>query len=58
MGRSKLWDENMLARFPVGTFERIATLLKTSETKMDFVRLAVEREINRRIRAEARKNKA
>ncbi|WP_244563695.1 YlcI/YnfO family protein [Ensifer aridi] len=51
MGRKKQWAEDMQARFPEGTFERIAALLEGKEDRTDFVRAAVEREIKRRERA-------
>lgn len=48
MGRKKRWAEDMVARFPEGTFERIAAVLEEDEDRTDFVREAVEREIKRR----------
>jgi hypothetical protein len=48
MGRTKRWDEDMLARFPAGTFARIAAALNADEDRTDFVRGAVERELERR----------
>lgn len=50
MGRKKLWSEDMQARFEDGTFERIDAVLEESESRTDFVRLAVERELKRRER--------
>lgn len=50
MGRKKLWGEEMQARFPDGTFDRIAALLAKGEDRTEFVREAVEREIKRRER--------
>jgi hypothetical protein len=44
----------MQARFPKGTFARIAAVLKQFEDRTDLVREAVEREIQRR---EAEKKK-
>jgi hypothetical protein len=38
----------MVARFEEGTFERMESALKEGETKTDFVREAVERELKRR----------
>jgi hypothetical protein len=38
----------MLARFPEGTFERIEAVLAEREDRTDFVRAAVERELERR----------
>ena len=44
----------MGAKFPAGTFERIAEVLGEDEDRTDFVRLAVEREIERRQKAAER----
>lgn len=38
----------MQARFPEGTFARIAAVLSESEDRTDFVRQAVEAELERR----------
>lgn len=38
----------MQARFPEGTFARIVPVLEEGEDRTDFVRHAVEREIERR----------
>lgn len=51
MGRKKQWAEDMQARFPEGTFDRIAAVLEGKEDRTDFVRAAVEREIKRREKA-------
>jgi len=48
MGRKKMWAEDMQARFPDGTFDRIEAVLEDSEDRTDFVRVAVERELKRR----------
>jgi hypothetical protein len=48
MGRKKMWAEDMQARFPEGTFERIEAVLEDYEDRTEFVRVAVERELNRR----------
>lgn len=50
MGRKKRWAEDMVARFPAGTFARIEAVLEEKEDRTDFVREAVEREIRRRER--------
>lgn len=50
MGRKKMWSEDMQARFPDGTFERIEAVLEDGEDRTDFVRGAVERELKRRER--------
>ncbi|WP_158228579.1 YlcI/YnfO family protein [Sinorhizobium fredii] len=51
MGRKKTNFEQMPARFPDGTFERIDAVLEPDETRTDFLRGAVEREIKRRAKA-------
>jgi hypothetical protein len=48
VGRKKRWNEDMVARFPEGTFGRIANVLEKNEDRTDFVRAAVERELKRR----------
>ncbi len=50
MGRAKKWSEDMQARFPSGTFERIEAVLDDGEDRTDFVREAVDRELRRRER--------
>jgi hypothetical protein len=45
MGTVSRFTEKMLARFRAGTFERIAAVLQADEDRAEFVRLAVEREI-------------
>ena len=50
MGRKKRWSEDMQARFPEGTFARITLVLREREDRTDFVRAAVDRELNRRER--------
>lgn len=51
MGRKKMWAEDMQARFPEGTFDRIGAVLEDSEDRTDFVRVAVEKELKRREKA-------
>lgn len=46
-----MWAEDMQARFPEGTFDRIEAVLEDSEDRTDFVRVAVEKELKRRERA-------
>ena len=55
VGRKKRWNEDMQARFPEGTFERIAAVLEKNEDRTDFVRKAVERELSRRENARRHK---
>ena len=50
MGRKKTNFEQMPARFPDGTFERIDAVLEPDENRTDFLRHAVEREVKRRER--------
>lgn len=50
LARTRQWSEDMQARFPAGTFERIAAVLVDKEDRTDFVREAVERELKRRER--------
>jgi hypothetical protein len=54
VGRKKRWAEDMQARFPEGTFERIELTLGENEDRTDFVREAVERELQRRERGRSR----
>ena len=55
VGRKRINDEEMPARFPKGTLARIDDLLADKEKRADFIREAVEREIRRREVAEKRK---
>lgn len=48
MGRPPQWAEDMQARFAEGTFARIAKVTVANESRTDFVREAVERELKRR----------
>lgn len=57
VGRKKRWAEDMVARFPEGTFARILSVLKPKEDRTDLVRAAVEREIKRRQTAPKPKGK-
>lgn len=50
MGRKKKWSEDMQARFPEGTFDRIDAVLAEGEERTSFVREAVERELRLRER--------
>jgi hypothetical protein len=50
VGRKKRWSEDMQARFEAGTFARIEAVLDEAEDRTDFVRAAVERELERRER--------
>jgi hypothetical protein len=46
--RPRKWEENMVARFPAGTFKRITFVLEPDEVRTDFVYAAIERELRRR----------
>lgn len=50
MGRRQINHEQMPARFPEGTFERIDAVLEDGEKRSDLIREAVEREVKRRER--------
>jgi hypothetical protein len=47
-GPPRQWEDEMLGRFPGGTFARITQLLGDGEHRTDFLREAVAREIERR----------
>lgn len=51
MGRPPQWAEDMQARFAGGTFARISAVLGVNESRTDFVRDAVQRELVRREKA-------
>jgi predicted trehalose synthase len=50
MGRIRRWHEDMVARFVEGTIAAIDAVLKENETRTDFIREAVARELRRRSR--------
>jgi hypothetical protein len=50
-GRPRQWAENMVARFSKGTFAKIDAVRHEGEERTEFVREAVDREIERRQRA-------
>lgn len=52
MGRRKRFEEVALARFAAGTFSRIADTLRAGESRMDFLRTAVDSELASRERKE------
>jgi hypothetical protein len=45
----KIWTDEMRARFAGGTFARISAVLRPDEDRTEFVRTAVEWELNRRL---------
>ncbi len=55
MGRKKRWPERVGAKFAAGTLDRIASVLAKGEVRLDFIREAVERELERRERKPRRK---
>jgi hypothetical protein len=48
VGRRRINEEQMPARFPSGTFARIDAVLVPGEKRADLLREAVEREVKRR----------
>jgi hypothetical protein len=48
MGRRQINHEQMPGRFPAGTLKRIDRVLDEREKRSDLLRLAVERELQRR----------
>jgi hypothetical protein len=54
VGRKRKWAQDMQARFPRGTFERIEAVLGETEDRTDFVRQAVEHELQLREAASQR----
>lgn len=52
VGRKRINDEQMPARFPAGTFARIDAVLRPGEKRADLIRSGVERELKRRERAQ------
>jgi metal-responsive CopG/Arc/MetJ family transcriptional regulator len=57
VGRKRINQEQMPARFPAGTLARIDAVLdpETNEKRSDMVREAVERELKRREAIKKRK---
>jgi metal-responsive CopG/Arc/MetJ family transcriptional regulator len=50
MGRKQINHEQMPARFPEGTLERMDAVLAEGEKRSDLIREAVDRELKRRER--------
>jgi metal-responsive CopG/Arc/MetJ family transcriptional regulator len=50
MGRTKINEEQIPARLPGGTLDRIDQVLAEKESRAAFIREAVERELKRRER--------
>jgi hypothetical protein len=55
MGRKRLWFDVMTTPFPSGTFERMKAVRGKRESRTDFVRAAVEKELKRRAGAAKKK---
>lgn len=55
VGRKRINEEQVPARFPGGTLARIDAVLEEKEKRAEFIRIAIEREIERRERAQERK---
>lgn len=51
MGRKKINEDQIPARLPAGTLDRMDGVLNDGERRADFIREAVERELKRRERA-------
>jgi hypothetical protein len=58
VGRRRINEEQMPARFPAGTFARIDAVLEPGEKRADLLREAVEREVKRRKNLGKRKRDA
>ena len=52
MGRKQINFEQIPARFPEGTMERIDAALADKEKRADLIREAIEKELKRRERRE------
>lgn len=52
VGRPKINDEQTPARFPGGTLGRVDAALRPGEKRSDFIREAVESELERRTSAQ------
>ena len=55
MGRPRINEDHTPARLPAGTLDRIEAVLRERETRADFIRTAIERELKRREGVGARK---
>jgi metal-responsive CopG/Arc/MetJ family transcriptional regulator len=50
MGRKKINEEQIPARLPAGTLDRMDSVLEDGEKRADLIREAIERELKRRER--------
>ncbi len=53
MGRRRINEEQIPARLPAGTLERMDEVLDDGEKRSDLIREAIERELKRRKRKAA-----
>lgn len=51
MGRHRINEEQIPARLPAGTLDRMDEVLQEGEKRADLIREAIERELKRRERA-------
>ena len=56
VGRKRINEEQVPARFPGGTLARIDAVLREKEKRAEFIRTAIERELERRERLNERKS--
>ncbi len=49
MGRPKLYAERIVLPLPEGTTARIDALLEDGEYRLDFIRMAIEAEVEKRV---------
>lgn len=54
MGRRRINEEQIPARLPAGTLDRMDAVLEDGEKRADLMREAIERELRRRERAAER----
>jgi hypothetical protein len=57
MGRPKLYSERIVLPLPVGTTARIDALLNDDEYRLDFIRAAIEAELEKRSAGQSRKGR-
>lgn len=56
MGRKQINSEQTPGRFPEGTLEAIDAVLDEGETRAEFLRIAVQLELQRREKARKRRS--
>jgi len=57
VGRKRINDEQIPGRFPAGTLARMDAVLDEKEKRADLIRKAIERELQRREKREARRKR-